>query len=127
MGTDTVIGVINYDTTTYFSQGGLVDVSIAQLPASVLGALDTGDFFIQSDTLGKLMLETPYMIASDQNEIYAEQGDTSNTYRNDDPTPEPCSFTILKKGKPLQSSDAFNITCAGNYNDPQQQSAAYIQ
>lgn len=122
-GTTYTIGNIAYDSTTYLTQGGMVDISYAILPPAVQSAIQTGQLLIcntQNGTVVTLLQESPYMVASDQALIYAEEGDDSGLYRNDGANPVPCMIQIYQQGVPV-ATETMTITeysVTPNINQP---------
>jgi hypothetical protein len=103
------LGPVAYqDTESGDRKGWVFDFSTQKLSPKELALLADGYFFVTHATLGDLLAEQEYLIASDQSCVFGEQnptpGSTTNRFMNDGPTEGPATIRVFSKGRELTSA-----------------------
>lgn len=83
-------------------QGWLYDFSIAGIPIDKLRA---GKFALATNDYQNLLVETEYLVASDQSCIFGEQNGSPNRFTNDGPTEEPATIRVFRRGEELTATN----------------------
>lgn len=99
---------ILYSTMVNDGSGWIFDIPFDDKP-EIIEMIENGVFVLHSSKYGNLLQETPYLIASDQSSVYAEQnpsGGNQSTFLYSDENPVDISFNIYKNGKLLTESDS---------------------
>mgnify|MGYP000468796967 CR=1 FL=1 len=104
-GPGTLIGSITHDTDynmkEFIARGGVMDFV---LPESIDDVM-SGRFAIFRNGTEELLVEDDYLIMSDQQGSYAEQGqDSSEGYKFDGPDRGPIILRCFQRGEPMQGS-----------------------
>ena len=109
--THTVIKNIPYaDMTSYINQGGMMDLSLEGVDATVKSALATGHLGMALESGNKnLMLESDYMFATDQACIYAEQNGSTTDFRNDGPNLVPVNIRGAYRGVQIPADQPVKV------------------
>lgn len=105
---------ILYSTMVNDGSGWIFDIPFDPKIPGLMEMLENGTFVLHSTNYGNLLEETPYLIASDQSSVYAEQqtaggNETKFLYSNE--IPVAITFNVYKNGKQLTAADGetFNL------------------
>jgi hypothetical protein len=99
------------NTSSYIRQGGLIDFT--GISRGAMYAIEKGRLVIAftpyTGSASILLTESEYMIASDQADVFAEQGQTENLYRSDGPDKIPCTINVYRYGNPITTPVTLTI------------------
>ncbi|AXE16956.1 hypothetical protein DR864_04020 [Runella rosea] len=107
-----------FDRNHLLINGGLIEVSFKDKVFLTAERLEKGTLLLygnsktsedSSEIAVLLMKESPFMIASDQAGMYAEQGQTEDEYRCYDFQKEPCQVRVYQRGKPFVGDISLTI------------------
>ncbi|MFC3879799.1 hypothetical protein ACFOSV_06410 [Algoriphagus namhaensis] len=91
----------DYNVETFLARGGVMDFPI---PSGV-SDFSKGRFGLYTSSYSELLIEDDYLLLSDQQGSYAEQGQAaSEGYKSDGPDRGPVLIRCFYRGKPLQGS-----------------------
>ena len=110
-GVEATVGPVDYaDTAAGDGQGWVVDFDISSNRlAQKLLADPTATFALVSPTLGPVLNETDYYVASNQQAIYTEQHGSGSAFLNQGTT-EPASVAVYHRGVELSADECPAIT-----------------
>lgn len=101
-------GADAYDEAAFMAQGGIIDLALSG-SVSADSLADATLQLYSGKQSGLVLKETPIFLASDQNGLYTELGDTSGLFMYDGLPKVPCSVRIYERGAPMTTVRPFHI------------------
>ncbi len=102
------------DTAAGNARGWLFDFDISSNEAATKMLADPDAIFsLNSAAYGDVLQETDYYFVTNQQAVYAEQGDTTDTYVNQGLPRETAEFSVYHRGKQLSAADTPPVTVWG--------------
>jgi hypothetical protein len=96
----------NYNMANYLATGGMIDI-----PVAAGKDYSNGDFSIVSADGNVIMLEDPYLVLSDQQATYAEQGQSAADGFMSDGLPKgPVMIRAFYRGEPILPQNSISCT-----------------